>query len=42
MVQNQGVSPAYTGGRGKDFCRGCQGRDLFSALDLGELPIANE
>jgi hypothetical protein len=42
MVQNQGVSPAYIGGRGKDFCRGCQGRDLFSALDLGELPIANE
>jgi len=24
------------------FCRGCKGTDLFSALDLGELPIANE
>jgi len=29
-------------GRGKNFCRGCLGSELFSALDLGELPIANE
>ena len=29
-------------GRGKDFCRGCSESDLFSVLDLGELPIANE
>lgn len=29
-------------GRGGVFCRGCLGRDLFSGLDLGELPIANE
>lgn len=29
-------------GRGKDFCRGCNESDLFSALNLGELPIANE
>lgn len=29
-------------GRGKDFCRGCNGADLFSALNLGDLPIANE
>jgi len=28
--------------RGRDFCRGCSGVKLFSALDLGELPIANE
>jgi len=29
-------------GRGGVFCRGCLGRNLFSGLDLGELPIANE
>ena len=29
-------------GRGEVFCRGCLGTNLFSALDLGELPIANE
>ncbi|MEI6811736.1 MAG: class I SAM-dependent methyltransferase [Actinomycetes bacterium] len=28
--------------RGKTFCRGCNSEDLFSALDLGNLPIANE
>jgi 2-polyprenyl-3-methyl-5-hydroxy-6-metoxy-1,4-benzoquinol methylase len=33
---------SYIVGRGKNFCRGCNGLDLFSALDLGELPIANE
>jgi 2-polyprenyl-3-methyl-5-hydroxy-6-metoxy-1,4-benzoquinol methylase len=33
---------SYISGRGKNFCRGCNGLDLFSALDLGELPIANE
>ena len=33
---------SYIVGRGKNFCRGCTGLDLFSALDLGELPIANE
>ena len=32
----------YLKGRGKDFCRGCLSENLFSALDLGELPIANE
>ena len=32
------LSPA----RGRDFCRGCSGKNLFSALDLGELPLANE
>ena len=34
----QVLSPA----RGRDFCRGCSGKNLFSALDLGELPLANE
>ena len=29
-------------GRGEIFCRGCLGSNLFSALDLGEVPIANE
>jgi 2-polyprenyl-3-methyl-5-hydroxy-6-metoxy-1,4-benzoquinol methylase len=33
---------SYIIGRGKNFCRGCNGRELFSALDLGDLPIANE
>jgi len=28
--------------RGKDYCRGCGNFSLFSALDLGSLPIANE
>ena len=32
----------FIDGRGEIFCRGCLGRDLFSALDLGNLPIANE
>jgi hypothetical protein len=29
-------------GRGETICRGCSGEHLFSALDLGNLPIANE
>jgi len=29
-------------GRGRDFCRGCNHSELFSAIDLGDLPIANE
>jgi C-methyltransferase C-terminal domain/Putative zinc binding domain/Methyltransferase domain len=29
-------------GRGAEFCRGCLGLSLFSALDLGEVPLANE
>ena len=28
--------------RGSTFCRACDGGGLFSALDLGDLPIANE
>lgn len=29
-------------GRGGFYCRGCNAENLFSALDLGNLPIANE
>lgn len=36
------ASLPFIEGRGGDFCRGCLGRNLFSGLDLGELPIANE
>jgi len=35
-------SQPFLDGRGTTFCRGCLGKNLFSALDLGELPIANE
>ena len=29
-------------GRGEIFCRACSGERLFSAIDFGDLPIANE
>lgn len=35
-------SHPFIQGRGSDFCRGCLGENLFTALDLGRLPIANE
>jgi len=35
-------SKPFIDGRGESFCRGCLGENLFSALDLGDLPIANE
>ena len=35
-------SQPFIEGRGEVFCRGCFGDSLFSALDLGNLPIANE
>jgi hypothetical protein len=35
-------STPFIEGRGEDYCRGCLGKNLFSALDLGKLPIANE
>ena len=38
LNSGQELSPA----RGRDFCRGCAGENLFSALDLGDLPLANE
>ena len=42
MVYSLETSRPFIEGRGKDFCRGCNSTNLFSALDLGELPIANE
>lgn len=35
-------STPFIEGRGDSFCRGCLGMNLFSGLNLGELPIANE
>ena len=42
MLGAIGPSLPFIEGRGESFCRGCSGRELFSALDLGSLPIANE
>ena len=42
MGNSQTSSQPFIEGRGEIFCRGCFGENLFSALDLGELPIANE
>jgi hypothetical protein len=28
--------------RGHKYCRGCGSESIYSGLDLGELPIANE
>ncbi len=36
------MGEAYVPGRGKNSCRGCNATELFSVLDLGDLPIANE
>lgn len=42
MVFEIAPSLPFIDGRGQVFCRGCLGKELFSALDLGDLPIANE
>lgn len=42
MDESLVTSHPFIEGRGEVFCRGCGGEMLFSALDLGELPIANE
>ncbi len=42
MVIEVFPSLPFIDGRGQVFCRGCLGENLFSALDLGNLPIANE
>lgn len=42
MVNEIISSKPFIDGRGEFFCRGCLGENLFSALDLGDLPIANE
>jgi hypothetical protein len=42
MVDKIERSQPFIKNRGGEFCRGCLGNNLFSGLDLGELPIANE
>ena len=42
MVDGLNHSQSYVDGRGERFCRACLGKNLFSGLDLGDLPIANE
>lgn len=42
VSDNSTLSQSLVKGRGSDFCRGCNSTELFSALDLGTLPIANE
>ena len=42
MADEVDSSSSFVLGRGEIFCRGCLGTRLFSALDLGNLPIANE
>jgi 2-polyprenyl-3-methyl-5-hydroxy-6-metoxy-1,4-benzoquinol methylase len=41
-IKEEFMSEAFVNGRGKFFCRGCNSDELFSALNLGNLPIANE
>lgn len=42
MLSGLHPSLPFIKGRGEVYCRGCLGNNLFSALDLGDLPIANE
>ena len=42
MVNEKLISKPYLDGRGDFFCRGCLSENLFSGLNLGTLPIANE
>lgn len=42
MISSLTMSLPFIDGRGESFCRGCLGGNLFSALNLGSLPIANE
>jgi hypothetical protein len=42
MVTEALSSRPFIEGRGETFCRGCLGKNLFTGLDLGQLPIANE
>lgn len=42
MVDEIVDGESLVAGRGKSYCRGCSGKELFTALDLGNLPIANE
>jgi hypothetical protein len=36
------TTPPFIKGRGEIFCRACSGENLFSAINFGDLPIANE
>ena len=42
MLEDLEISQPFINGRGSNFCRGCHGVRLFSAIDLGNLPLANE
>lgn len=42
MTENQSTSDSFLEGRGGNFCRGCGEKNLFSGINLGNLPIANE
>ena len=42
MASTVNSKDSFINGRGSHFCRGCLGKNLFSALDLGFLSIANE
>jgi hypothetical protein len=42
VVHNLTTSHPFIKGRGELVCRGCLGESLFSAIDLGSVPIANE
>jgi len=42
MANDVETSKPFIKGRGEIYCRGCLGKNLFSAINLGELPIANE
>ena len=36
------MTESFILGRGNTFCRGCNSTEIFSAIDFGNLPIANE
>lgn len=42
MAKAVTTSLPYMKGRGRDFCRGCHGVNLFTGIDLGDVPLANE
>ncbi len=42
MASSVNNKESFISGRGNQFCRGCLNENLFSALDLGYLSIANE
>jgi hypothetical protein len=42
MAKAVTTSLPYVKGRGRDFCRGCHGVNLFTGIDLGNVPLANE